>query len=49
MRIKIHEVNPRFKFKEFIRAETKQTIATMTQVFPGTCLTLKIFLMKLKI
>lgn len=35
MRIKIHEVNPRFKFKEFIRAETKQTIATMTQVFPG--------------
>jgi len=35
MRIKIHEVNPRFKFKEFIRAETKQTIATMTQLFPG--------------
>ena len=33
-KIKIYEINPAFKFREYIRAETKQTIATMSQIFP---------------
>ena len=34
-RIKLYEINPRFKFREYIRAETKQSIATIQQIFPN--------------
>ncbi len=42
-RIKIHEINPQFKFKEYIRAETKQSIATIQQIFPNHQVTFKEF------